>query len=286
MKRAGIFLGSISLLACATIHAAEYQHPGTLISQAELVFKGTVTRVEYRDFPVAATFGLNVPFTFVTFQIEKTLKGTYTTANTFILKVLGGQSGDRILVPAGFPRFDVGSTELLFVRGNGWSACPLVGCSAGRIRLNGELATSNAGQALYFSPARELLPVHLASAARGNPVARSSSQIDQGLRITELNFDERISPDGTLQLDTALSPGEVLRYFEDLIRVSTPPRIAAPALALSIGPSSAVEPISLADGKPKVVKPKAAPASTPQSRLEELEASELARNNGNPVIRR
>lgn len=120
--------------------------------RADLVFTGRVTEVRYRNSePGGATNpvdGSDLPHTFVTFAVESVFKGK-VEGRQVVLRFLGGvNSVDRsgtlpdeegpateIFGSSLTPLFDVGDRDLLFVRNNTVSACPLVNCAEGRFRL-------------------------------------------------------------------------------------------------------------------------------------------------------
>jgi len=72
-------------------------------------------------------------------------------------------SDGRILLASGLPLFQVGDHDILFVRGNGESACPLVGCEGGRYRV--------IRGGLYSDDGREILPDGSGGVRRGRPRA-------------------------------------------------------------------------------------------------------------------
>jgi hypothetical protein len=120
-----------SLLLALTIPAGATSLPavdaGTLADHAELIFVGTVTAVES-----VPTRDGSYAFTYVSFDIDQSLKGISRGGNAITLRFAGGQVGADLYEIAGAPTFAVGGRHLLFVRGNGESLVPLVGWFQGK----------------------------------------------------------------------------------------------------------------------------------------------------------
>lgn len=119
----------IPLLARATSVVPPTFHE--LVTEAQTIAEGTVTAVQSRwvDGPQG-----NVIKTFVTFSVQKTLKGDARDSVT--LEFLGGTVGTDTLHVAGMPEFKVGQHEIVFVEGNGVQFCPLVRFGHGRYHVH------------------------------------------------------------------------------------------------------------------------------------------------------
>ena len=102
-----------------------------LVAEAEAIVRGRVMDISFRR--TSTPDGTPVIKTHVTFAVERTLKGPERQEIT--LELLGGTIGDESLVVTGMPRFELGSTEYLFVERNGFQFCPLVAVRHGRYRL-------------------------------------------------------------------------------------------------------------------------------------------------------
>src|SRR5688572_14278105 len=110
--------------------------PQELVQQAELIFDGIVTSVQYRMSDVGTPDDVALPHTFVTFAIQQTFKGQAQSGRSITLRFQGGPDGKgSALVIPGIPLFDVGERSILFVRRNGNDLCPLVGWEQGRLRV-------------------------------------------------------------------------------------------------------------------------------------------------------
>ena len=114
------------------------------LKDAELVFLGVVKGIDFRlSQPNAGTGG--TPFTFVTYRIQRVLKGQSPGAEITLRFIGGWRDNDRLMVGSEMPLFDVGDRDVLLVRGNGRSICPTVGCSQGRFRVIRERVYGEAG---------------------------------------------------------------------------------------------------------------------------------------------
>lgn len=135
------------------------------IRQADLIFEGTVTAVEYKDSTPSTVPGEEanaLPHTFVTFQIHETFKGANTGSIT--LRFMGGfqdrmpdalgENGPTFLVVPHFPIFEVGDRDILFIHKHLEFACPIVDGDEGRFRV---IPMSPAGQdMMYFDSGHEV----------------------------------------------------------------------------------------------------------------------------------
>lgn len=144
---------ALALLGATTTLAAP-PPPARLddaIRAAELIFEGTVQAVEFRN--ARAPKGRPaVPHTFVTWQIHQVFKGR-TSGSEITARFLGGMPNpDELVVLGHGPRPDVGDRDVVFLRRNGKSICPLVGCDDGRLRLVGGSVFSESGEAFSLRP--------------------------------------------------------------------------------------------------------------------------------------
>ncbi len=102
-----------------------------LTRRADLVFRGTVLNVGYRNSEPPMVF----PHTFVQFQVDEVLKGK-DPGPTLTLRFAGGwDGGERMARLGSHTLFDVGDRDVLFVTRHLQWACPLVDCEGGRFRL-------------------------------------------------------------------------------------------------------------------------------------------------------
>lgn len=117
---------------------------------AQLVFEGVVVDVQTRFAERENESDPAVPYRFVTYNINRILKGNYQN-NTVTLRFMGGESeGGQVLLIPGQPLFDVGDHDLLMVNGNNRFPCPLVQCAQGRYRYLGGMVVNELGQRIYL----------------------------------------------------------------------------------------------------------------------------------------
>lgn len=112
---------------------------GEIVDEAELIFVGTAQSLEvthelyqaFEESPVEEW-----PFRYVTFVVNEVLKGG-VAEQALTLRFLGGGGNDltygRTIV--GSPKFEVGTSYLLFVKGNGSQWVPLVGWTQGQLTM-------------------------------------------------------------------------------------------------------------------------------------------------------
>lgn len=110
-----------------------------LVGVSELIVRGEVTgtRSAYVDTPQGRAIK-----TFVTFRVERVLKGTPPTDDNLTLVFLGGKVGAASMEVAGMPAFQPGDREIVFVSGNGRTLCPLIAAGHGRYRLLRDAASN------------------------------------------------------------------------------------------------------------------------------------------------
>jgi hypothetical protein len=125
---------------------------GTAVRQADFVFRGTVSDVQYRLSDAASNGDVRLPHTFVTFTIDETLKGA-SAQKTVTLRFMGGPDQERgkFLSVSNVPMFTAGDQDILFVSKNGQALCPLVRCAEGRFRLAGDRLYSHDGRAVFMT---------------------------------------------------------------------------------------------------------------------------------------
>lgn len=186
-----------------------------LVKEAEFIFRGVVTKVEYRVSDLGNQDDVQLPHTFVTYQIEEILKGSVRDQSTTLtLRFQGGQDmqRQRFLAIDGCPLLDVGDGDVLFVRGNGKHVCPLMGWQQGRFRVIGEneVFTDN-GREVWLTTQETLAsgPLHLLEEVlthkgggtrlrrqvRSDEEAEEPAQPDpiQGSRLSATDFIEFIA---------------------------------------------------------------------------------------------
>lgn len=220
-SRRSMLAATIALTALCASPWASASHQRTLstlerLQQAELVFEGVVTDIQYRTSVATTPDQPELPHTYVTFQIERLHLGSVDTGNTVTLRFLGGFAEDgSYLDISGIPTFEMGDREILFVRQNGRKACPLVGWEQGRFRVvrgqvfhsQGEELYMGRDGSLHFGPAGLEL-----SGARARPLSTTER------RRNDSEGGEVAPPAGTLRPD-AKSFGDFMEIaVRDLAR--------------------------------------------------------------------
>ncbi|NML18100.1 hypothetical protein [Azohydromonas caseinilytica] len=112
-----------------------------LAGAAKFVVHSRVSKVEYRMSAAGEKGQPPVPFTIVTYDVIRSVRGA-ASSGSFSLRYIGGPDGrGHFLRASNVPVFQAGDEDILFVQNNGANGgCPLVGCIEGRFRvLNGAL---------------------------------------------------------------------------------------------------------------------------------------------------
>jgi hypothetical protein len=101
-----------------------------LVDQADTIFQGTVTNVRSVWSGEGALRHIE---SYVTFQIEDSLKGT--PGQSYTIQILGGTVDGETMEVTDSPKFVVGDRDILFVEHNGEQFVPLVGINHGRFHI-------------------------------------------------------------------------------------------------------------------------------------------------------
>lgn len=133
--RAAMVLGlGAGLQAVAT--TVEPPEFNTLVNESDYVIHAVTRSVTAEKRPSAR--GVKI-VTRVELDVVERVAGT--APDTVVLELVGGRVGREALVVEGMPQFYVGDENILFVRDNGRSVCPLVGMMHGRYRVERDAAT-------------------------------------------------------------------------------------------------------------------------------------------------
>jgi hypothetical protein len=130
-----------------------------LVKAAELIFQGVVVRIDNRIARFRTPSEAPLPHVFITFQVERILKGKHTgQSNLLTLRFLGGPdvAARKFVRVEGCPDFDIGERVVMFVRRNERSVCPVVGWSQGRFRIVADGIFSDRGREVWLRPAGTL----------------------------------------------------------------------------------------------------------------------------------
>jgi hypothetical protein len=96
------------------------------LAQSIVVGKVTEVRSEWND-------AHNQIYTYITVKVDETLKGEHQ--DYVSLRQLGGIVDDIMADVVGFPKFKVGSEQLLFIKDNPSGFMPIVGASQGKFDI-------------------------------------------------------------------------------------------------------------------------------------------------------
>ena len=99
-----------------------------LITEAEIIFTGTVTKVE-------SLWGMDGRiYTEVTFDDLNIIKGIHPE-NIIVMELAGGTIDEHHSKVFGMPEFQAGGKHLIFMHGNRKYICPIVGWSQGKFNI-------------------------------------------------------------------------------------------------------------------------------------------------------
>lgn len=274
---------------------------------ARLIFLGTVESVRYRMSDGEATSHTRLPQTYVTYAVERITHGSIDgDSQKITLRFLGGATGidGRIMRMSDYPMFQAGDRDFVFVEHSEAKYCPLVGCSAGRFRIDKEYVFDDRGRqisvtedGLLSSGVRRLKAEQIAMVVPPAPTnfiaaerKRLAAQKD-GLSTRTLKRHERrlkaISSARILSIRSSEpivqevgdgGPSIKLTVFEKLVRTATGNSRTPP-------PTKSVDfdaPVLIARPTPiefSIQRPPP-PSVKPPTREQEL----FKRNGGNPVI--
>lgn len=282
MKKSPLWVG---VLAALTLQAPFYSssaiaddtrtkiEPRELMQQAELVVAGKVVDIQYKD----AEDG--TPHTFVTYALSDVIAGR-PDDKQITLRFMGGrqQKGDviRYLDVSESPDFHVGETDVLFVRKNNTSFCPLVECSKGRFRIRDGVLTTEDDLAIVATSEKELR----VSSAVINPATGEAIEYGRGLSAPRLDSSEP-QPDPVPV--NAVKAEQFIADLKDLAQ-GFPALQDGSVRFISANIKDAINVPALKPTTPRDLE--FTSTRTPDtSDFDRWEEEMVEKNNGNPVIR-
>ena len=139
LLRSLVFLSLISL-ALPAARATTVIPPtfDELVTQAEMIFEGTVTGTRSEWTGEGANRHI---VTYVTFKIDDAIKGAVGAEYT--IRMFGGTVGDQTIEVTDAPKFKMGDRDILFVEHNGSQFIPLVGIMHGRFHVQADASGTN-----------------------------------------------------------------------------------------------------------------------------------------------
>lgn len=141
------------------------------------VFAGKVVDIAYQDSEPGPT-GIVLPFTLVTWQVERAWKGVQAS-ELVVARFMGGVTASgEILEGSEQPTFALGDRDVIFLDSRFPGVCPLVGGAFGRMRLVDGKVYGNDGQTFQVTDegltrlgARDLVELHVLD--RGGEIAET-----------------------------------------------------------------------------------------------------------------
>lgn len=220
-------------------HAAIPQQPtlAQMTAEADLVFRGVAEQVQYVLSAPGGPEATRVPYTFVTYRINETLRGQ-APGETITLRFIGGLDtrDDTFMAPTITPTIEAGDEDIMFVTGNTELLVPLVGDLAGRFRIVDNQVYSEMGYAVVPGNAGD---IDVGAQYRLQEVETVSFQNGAVLRM-EFDSNIRQLPSNAMTADT----------FQFLVR----------SAANQAGPAG---PVVSADATIPVAAPSMTPAPPP-----------------------
>ncbi len=128
-----LFSVQLPVYAHGGIDGKEEGQLSRMVKQSNLIFIGHVTDVRYQNETVNKRG--SIPVTYVTYGIEKTIRGKPLN-DSLTVRYLGGTDGKGgFLSISNVPRFQHKDRDLILMSSNGEKNCPLVNCQEGRFRI-------------------------------------------------------------------------------------------------------------------------------------------------------
>jgi hypothetical protein len=181
-----------------------------LVDRSNLIFLGEAQKVMYRNAQADEGEGL-IPYTIVTYSIEKVLRGK-PPGKKITMRFVGGPDGrGRFLTPTGVPLIREGDRDVLFVASTDDPSCPLVFCEDGRYRVSNKRVFDNAGTPV-IAVNEDIDGGVMTIISGGTPLKEF-----QTVRFPSPPFDELIrNPEVAAQLKSLKMPEEEARRRYEL----------------------------------------------------------------------
>jgi len=216
-----------------------------LAQSADLVFHGEVISVEHRMSEASDDRPDPSPHTFVTYHVTKVMKG-HVDGDTITLRFLGGPiDSDRYFKLAGVPLFDKGDEDVLMVKDNLKSECPLVDCATGRFRFIEGMVVNDRGQRMQVDADDELVEgPAMALDDVDNHRMSDSIQLHK-IEIDDAEgYDTRLLPGAPLDPKLDLKPAQFVDYIADQIEASASPDQLAAANTVTAASADISQPFT------------------------------------------
>jgi hypothetical protein len=276
----------------AGAHDAPRKDLGQLSQEAELVFEGTVTKIDYALSDGSEAEDAKLPHTFVTYSVAGAVKGRAMEQKSITLRFLGGPTPDgRIFVVSNSPQFEVGQRDVLFVRGNGTSDCPLVDCNKGRFRvINNQMFTDDGAEVLQTPDGRitygkrqrlpQVMNKKIGPATLGTKLVLPTQDAGEQGKMQYRATEQQLKVPGQLlniqNFNTRLLQEITARHRPDQLQALRPVpsvKLGAAFKARAITPAAS----------PQLLAPVVIPPQPAQ--FDQMEVDALNRNARNPVMK-
>ncbi len=256
------------------------------VKNADYIFQGVVTKVEYQ----VPEQQPHIPHTFVTFRVEKFIEGGLKQEFVTLRFVGGPDNKGRFLLASGIPLFDVGDRDILLVRDNGKSACPLVSCADGRFRvINNQvfsddgrtILVGNLGQLFYGKP-QQLEGV--LSNKIGNVIVRDVPSTNE-TNLQDSSGDNKTQADNKENSLPSLLPNQLeLLIKNQVLQLSRTGELQPRQFSVSVDRNAKFSiPLPKPVAPPQIAAPNTKFAN-PVNEAERRELEMLQQNQGNPVF--
>lgn len=258
------------------------------VKEADYIFLGVVAKVEHR----LSDGTPQLPHTFVTFKVEQLLKGQVNQQLVTLRFIGGPDNKGNFLSVSGVPLFDVGDRDILFVKNNGQSGCPLVECDEGRFRIinnkvyteqGGIIQLNNQGKLVFGSvvPLEEVRTNKIGDTVVRDVFSSPSGGNDRDPSATGV-VQSQNSPASLPSVNPSQLTGIIqnqLKQLATLGQLQTRSFVASVNIRQKFSVSSPIP----AAPPPQTQAPQSKPSRI-TSEADRLELEALRRNGNNPVI--
>lgn len=259
------------------------------VKDADFVFQGVVTKIQYRLSDKASANSPQLPYTYVTFKVDKFFKGNINQS-VVTLRFIGGPDGkDNYLTVSRVPLFDIGDKDTLFVKDNGISGCPLVECDSGRLRLIQNNVFTDTGRPLVMDANGD---VTYASAVtleevRTNKIGSVVLKAVFPNQSSGVDAQQGVNTPASLAVNipaTTITADKLELLIRNQVnRLTAVGQLRIKPFKVSVDPQEkfSIPPTQAASPS---LPPSITPASIPQTATDIKEAEILRQNRGNPVL--
>jgi hypothetical protein len=155
-----------------------------LVTEAEVIFQGTVTNVHSEWTGEGAQRHI---VSYITFEVNDALKGN--PGPQYTLRMFGGTVDGQTMQASDAPTFKIGDRDVLFVENNGTQFIPLVGIMHGRFHVRQDASGHDVVYTNDGSPLSSTEQVGKESASEGQPIAlqqfKQAVQARAGIRLPQ-----------------------------------------------------------------------------------------------------